>query len=344
MGRFLLIFLLYDSGKQPLNYYKWFNKPDLETYINNGTLIAFTFITGLIILLGLFVYGGIDSLITALTNSAVNADSLVQLRLDSGVHGWISPLFVYSIFSIVRLISFLLIGYAFFKKSLLLKCLAYMYTGLVMLALLANLAKSPFAFFFLQVIIFHLLLFNVKINFKRTVLMVFLFVVLLIPIYLLLTNAENSITALDLISYRLFAEPNRVLDLYPFYYPNIYPFAHGMNIRLIHDLLSSSTYTPANIAVAGGQEDVTFNAVFIADAWVDFSYWGVIVQSFVLGLLLSFLDQKIFSKNNFVHKSLFAAILIGIFSLASTSLVTSLFSFGLLSIPLLLVLLKIRFR
>lgn len=343
LGRIFYTSIQNRNGKRIMDYDKWFDQRPSRFYLNGRLLTFFALATGLFLVLGLFIYGGIDSLKTAFSDQQLDAEALSQLRLDSGVHGWVGPFFMYSVFGISRLIAFLLIGTGFFKKSFLLKCIAYLYSLLIMIALLSNMAKSPFVMFFLQFIVFHLLLFNVKINLKKSVLLSILFFILLIPIYLISTNAGNSGSALNLIIFRIFDEPNRVLNLYPLYYPNIFPFAYGMNIRVIHDLFSTHSFVPANIAVAGGASGVTFNAIFIADAWVDFAYIGVIIQSFVVGLYLSFMDQKIFSKNNFMYKALFASILIGIFSLASGGLIASLFEFGLFSIPLLFYFLKIRF-
>jgi oligosaccharide repeat unit polymerase len=156
------------------------------------------------------------------------------------------------------------------------------------------------------------------------------------------TNASNTGDALGLIGSRIFKEPIRVMELYPHYYPDIYPHTWGLNIRLIHDVFSSDNFIPAYVAVTGGLEHASFNAMFIADAYVDFSYLGVIIQSVFVGFILSSLDYTVFARNNYLHKALIASLLIGIFSLINIGLVTSLFGFGLITLPILSSILEIK--
>jgi len=146
-----------------------------------------------------------------------------------------------------------------------------------------------------------------------------------------------------LLADRIFDEPIRCLQLYPYYYPKIYPYTYGMNIRVIHDMFSNAHYVPANVLVSGSQfNQVTFNAMFIADAYVDFSYPGVIVQSIFVGYYLSYLDVLIFRGNSYMKKALFAAVLIGIFNLINAGLVVSFFAFGLITLPIFMRLLTKR--
>ncbi|MDB5137977.1 MAG: hypothetical protein JWP37_4580 [Mucilaginibacter sp.] len=317
------------------NYVNWIDKLKHEKIaINSGFLRVLVLFTTVVIALGLFLYGGITSLLSLIRNPFADAQVVKDLRAEGGVSGWIAPLYTYTIAGLARLISFVFIGWAFQRRSLILKILGLAFAFLLGVAYLANLSKSSFIVYYTQLLFFLLLLFNVRINFKKVIVLLCLIVPVLVFIYIVATQSSSASQASSLIVNRIFNEPNRVLQLYPEFYPRIYPYANGLNIRVIHDLFSDDKFIPANIAVASGLEKVSFNAMFIADAYVDFSFFGIIFQSILVGYLLSYLDFLVFSRNNFLMKALFASLLFGIFALINSGLIASLFAFGLITLPI----------
>jgi len=318
-----------------VNYNKWLTmEVQEEGQIKKSLLFWLILINTIVLLLGLFFYGGISSLFTLISNPLADADLIKQLRQDAGVTGWIAPLYVYINSGLGRLLSFVFIGLAFYGKNKLMIVLSFAFALLLSISYLANLSKSSFVVFYMQLIFFLMLYFNVKINFRKTIIFMCLVIPLLLGIYLIATNASSAGEALGLISNRIFNEPIRVLELYPKYYPHIRPHTYGANIRLLHDLIAYDEYVPAFVVVTGGLEHASFNAMFIADAYVDFSFWGVAFQSLFVGYLLAWLDFIVFSKNNLLQKSLLASLLIGIFSLINIGLITSLIGFGLGTLPI----------
>lgn len=325
------------------NYSNWMTKlPREGVRLKTGLLYTLVVFSAMIVFLGLFFYGGITSLITLMRNPLADAELIKRLRQESGVSGWIAPFYVYVNSGMGRLLAFVFIGLALNRKHLGMIVLAFGFAMLLSISYLANMSKSSFVVFYCQLSFFLLLYYNVRIDFKRMLLYIGLTIPILIAIYLITTGAKDTGTALNLIASRVFSEPIRVLELYPRYYPSILPHTNGMNIRLIHDLFGSEKYVPAHVAVTGGLEHASFNAMFIADAYADFSFLGVIFQSIFVGYLLSYLDFLVFRRNNYLQKALMAALLIGIFSLINIGLITSLIGFGLATIPLLSYFLKLR--
>ncbi|AMS26767.1 hypothetical protein AEM51_06785 [Bacteroidetes bacterium UKL13-3] len=297
----------------------------------------------MIILLGLFLYGGIDSLKYVIANP-LTPEEFGMLRANSGVQGWISSFYSYSITALGRFVGFLFLGVAIYKKRRLETIVAYAYLILIFIGLMANLSKSSAVVFLFQIVVFHSILYNKAINFSKALLFLLLSIVLFAAIYLFTTTAEDIPTALSLFSHRIFGEPNRVLAQYTEYYPNIYPHTYGLNIRLVHSLIGTGEFISSDALLAGNIIGATVNTIFIGDAWVDFGYWGVMYQSLFLGAYLAILDYIVFNKKNLYTKAMCATLILGILSLSSIALLACLIGFGLLSIPIFSVLFKIKFR
>jgi hypothetical protein len=83
-----------------------------------------------------------------------------------------------------------------------------------------------------------------------------------------------------------------------------------------------------------GNHDVTSPALFIADAWVDFSYAGVIVFSVIAGAICRSIDAVfLVHGKTIVSVAVLGAAFIGVFTLLTTALNAALFSGGLLLAP-----------
>ena len=69
-------------------------------------------------------------------------------------------------------------------------------------------------------------------------------------------------------------------------YPDYLPHTWGMNIGLLHNVFGSGDLVSAHTQVANffGADGATFDAFFVADAWVDFAYGGVLVDGGARGL------------------------------------------------------------
>jgi hypothetical protein len=304
-------------------------------------------ISGMILFLSIFFYGGINSLslfYQSLLEETLTPELGDVLRKDSGVsQGFLAPIYPYVLPALGKLASLGLLGFAIFKKNKLIFCAGLCLVILELIGLAGNLSKSSFVFFLIQIIIFFILIYDVKINFLRIGIFTGAIILLLVQIYLLTTNAENSSMARELLFNRVFGEPNRVLALHMQYWPDIFPHTNGLNIRLVHSMFGSGDYLSAAQRLCFGSYRCTFNVIFFGEAYIDFSWFGVVFYSLIVGLLLTFLDFFIFKKKTWLRIALFSTLISALFGLTSNGLITILVGFGLLTLPVFIKILKIKF-
>lgn len=137
--------------------------------------------------------------------------------------------------------------------------------------------------------------------------------------------------------YRVFEISNEGIYQTLYVYPYHLPHTHGLNVALISTWFGVREFVPAHVEVAHffGAEDSTFNAFFIADAWVDFGIVGVAVASFGVGYVVKMYDLYALSFGKGpVTIALLAASFFGAVQLLSTSALTALMTGGLGLLPL----------
>jgi hypothetical protein len=114
----------------------------------------------------------------------------------------------------------------------------------------------------------------------------------------------------------------------------------GANLRPVAWLLGIP-FTPSWRMVAHawyGSPDLTSPALFIADAWADFSYAGVLVASVIAGAVCRSIDLTFLTHGKSVAAiAVLGATLWGIIVLMTTALNAALLSGGLLLAPALAV-------
>jgi hypothetical protein len=148
----------------------------------------------------------------------------------------------------------------------------------------------------------------------------------------------DAVGILEFLSYRFFQVNNEVVYQTFYVYPHYLPHTWGMNIGLIHSLFGAGELVSAHTAVANffGADGATFDSFFIGDAWVDFSYGGVLVMSLVVGFVVKSVDIFIMSLGKTpLCVALLGSCMYGLFQLQVTSAFTAFLSGGLVFIPLL---------
>jgi hypothetical protein len=130
-------------------------------------------------------------------------------------------------------------------------------------------------------------------------------------------------------------------------FPSLHPFMWGSNIRPVA-LLLGKPFEPAFSIVANiwyGTYDVTTPSVFIADAWADFGYAGVLAFSIAAAAICRAIDLAFLAQGKTVLTiAILCAAFMGVFTLTTTALSIALFSGGLLLAPLLAVALSAASR
>lgn len=165
----------------------------------------------------------------------------------------------------------------------------------------------------------------------------------------LLVGAQFAYPELDVLglwgflTYRVFEITNEGLYQFMYVYPEYIPHAYGMNVGLLHTLFGEGEFVAAHTRVAQffGSFDATNNAVFVADAWVEFGYAGVLGAALVVGAVVKSIDVLAATLGRSpVAIALVAFSFYGVITLCSTSAFTALLTGGLLSVPLLIILVR----
>jgi hypothetical protein len=121
-------------------------------------------------------------------------------------------------------------------------------------------------------------------------------------------------------------------------FPYIHPHTWGTGIRPIAALMGVP-HIPSYDMVAYtwfGSHDTTNPSLFIADAWADFAYAGVVVLSITLGVICRSIDILFLAPGkSAVGIAVLAATFVGVLMLMTKALNTALFSGGLLLAPIL---------
>jgi uncharacterized membrane protein len=121
-------------------------------------------------------------------------------------------------------------------------------------------------------------------------------------------------------------------------FPRLHPFMWGANLRPIA-ALTGVPYTPS-FSIVGytwyQDHNITSPTLFIADAWADFSYAGVLVFSVAAGAICRAIDVVFLAEGkSVVAIAVLCATLWGVLTLITTSLNIALLTGGLLIAPLL---------
>jgi oligosaccharide repeat unit polymerase len=211
--------------------------------------------------------------------------------------------------------------------------------ALTVLGKIETLSKAPFALFIIQLLLVAYLVFRNSINWRVAVLGVVVTLIIFYPIIRLAVPEvdENRGGALSFFYYRAFDISNQALLEYFGAFPERIPYLWGANIRPLATLLGHE-YAPSFDVVSrlwrftGGS---TTTAMFIADAWADFSYFGVIAFSIVVGMICRTIDILLLVRGKTVTAvAVLAAAFIGIYNLMISALPTSMLSGGLILPPL----------
>lgn len=270
--------------------------------------------------------------ITYYDQSSVLSGDYLKFRQQQGLEmrDLLDTMFVYLCkLGLGAFVALLALALAVQRRSKWLFILAGATAVLILLSRLSDLHKGPAVFFLLQVALLLMLMRygNSKVV-KNAVVGGLVALGLLVPIYLRLTSAHSVAEAIRLIFMRVTYVPNLALESLCEPYFSSVPHAWGMNIRLVHMLFGSGAYVPAHMDEYGG----TANAIYAADAFIDFSWYGVAAYSFIIGIGLAQLDYFLFRQKDILRIAMFVGLLGPVHSLISTSLISCLGGIGLLPI------------
>lgn len=158
----------------------------------------------------------------------------------------------------------------------------------------------------------------------------------------LVNNTENFALTMFSAFDRTFMIPNEGVFEYFSVIPLHIPHGYGAGIGVVSALLGDpssgqirGTYWEVSAVVRGGYGS-TSNSFFIADAWAEFSWAGVILFSFVAGWLLRWHDHQVMRWGTSpVAVALLVSGYGGAYTLGTTALTTAMITGGLVLTPML---------
>jgi hypothetical protein len=205
-----------------------------------------------------------------------------------------------------------------------------------MIGRIETLSKAPPAFFVIQLLLAGLLVFTNRISWRTAIVAACAVAFVLGVVTSLVMVFPQGTNILKVVYYRVFEVDNQSLFEYFASFPFLHPFMWGANLRPIA-MLMGIPYMPAFSIVAYiwyGNYDTTNPSLFIADAWADFSYAGVIVYSIAAGAVCRIIDMTFLSRGkSVVAIAVLTATFWGVVTLLTTALSIALFSGGLLLAP-----------
>jgi hypothetical protein len=243
--------------------------------------------------------------------------------------------------SIAPFLSFLLLVKGIVSKQRYLLAIGLMVGVAVFAGKLGTFHKVPWLVYILQLRVVFQAMRRLEVGVGR--ILIFLFVLLAGAVLgaIIAIPELDSVSIFAWLGYRFFEINNEVIYQTFYVYPHYLPHTWGMNIGLVHTLFGSGDLLSAHSRVANffGSDGATFDSFFIGDAWVDFSYGGVIVMALVVGFAVKGVDIFVTSLGKTpLAVALLGSGMYGLFQLQVTSAFTAFLSGGLILIPLLVLL------
>ncbi len=211
--------------------------------------------------------------------------------------------------------------------------------SVVLLGKFGTLSKAPPVIFILQLLLLRVLLKNPILNLRIAMKFVLVALILFMLITRLTFPELDIWSGLLFLYYRIFDIPNEVLLEYFSAIPAAIPHSWGQSVLGYFGGVVSTDNLETYSTVAEVTRNSllsTSNAMFVGDAWAQFSWFGVVFVSVVAGFLVRLID--LYSRRNGYtdqSASLIAGCSFGIFTILSTSFTTGLITGGLALVPLL---------
>lgn len=304
------------------------DRPDGDQF-----LAAIGILVALYILATFFYLGKQSQLLEFLSQSSVDK---AKSRHDFGAEGG----YVYQtlIASVAPFLSFVLLLKGIASKRRYLGAIGLLVCAAVFAGKLGTFEKTPWLVYLLQIVVVFQAARRLEFGIGRVLIFSFIMVVGVVVAVMIVLPQLDAPGILEWLGYRFFEVNNEVVYQTFYVYPHYLPHTWGMNIGLIHNLFGAGELSSAHTRVANffGADGATFDSFFIGDAWVDFSYGGVLVMSLVVGFVVKAADIFVMSLGKTpLCVALLGSCMYGLFQLQVTSAFTAFLSGGLIFIPLL---------
>ena len=217
------------------------------------------------------------------------------------------------------------------------KILAVALLCIVLLGKFGTLSKAPPVIFILQLLLLWFLATGRRINFRNLLVSAVVIIALFaLMVRAVVTDLDTGST-LAFLYYRVFDITNEGLIEFFAAYPASIP--HGWGSNLLAMFGDAPPRVPSYFAVAALTRadsfyDSSSNSLFIADAWAEYAWLGVVFTSTLAGFWTRAIDLYAFRHGRTDEAvCIVAACAFGVFTMLSTSFPTALITGGLALIP-----------
>lgn len=253
-----------------------------------STLLIITFF----VLLPFVIYEGQIQKVVEYVTADIDEFAKIALRRDHGG----SKIYLYNLLCTTFFPFIAFLGIVVYKKERLHWKLAILFfILLLLLSKLSTLSKAPSAIFLIQCALVWMMSYQLKWNIKLLGSMFFLTTVLLIcSVVIANVNLTNIDQIFTFLFYRLFMIPNESLLEYFSAIPYAIDFSWGTSFSWLTQLLQGEQRLPTYWLVGEVHRGVigsTTTAMFVGDAWAEFSWFGVVTYPIFFGAFVRFIDR-----------------------------------------------------
>jgi len=260
-----------------------------------------------------------------------------------------SPIYLYRLIVTAVAPMFVIMGIlaGILRRSWAILLVTFLLFAATLIGKIETLSKAPPALFLLQLMLAALLARTNRISWRFALsgsVIAFLVIYTVASLIMIFPEQNSSIRA---VYSRVFEAENESLLENFATFPFMHPFMWGAGIRPIAALIGTPLiHSDSLVAYTWiGSHDVTNPSLFIADAWANFSYLGVILSSVALGMICRSIDLTFLARGkSVVGIAVLGATFLGVFALLTTPLNVALFSGGLLLAPMLAAILAMTTR
>ena len=296
-------------------------------------VVAWTLLIATILLVPFLLIDGQLSKVHEYVTADVSEVDKIILRREMG--GSSSYLYNLLLSNAVAFLAFALLALQFTRHRGSLPW-AVAFLVLVLVGKAATLSKAPPAIFALQCLEIPVLARRLAIS-RRALLLLAAAALVLFALMAWIANpsGDQLPLILDFLFYRIFMIANESLLEYFAAIPHVLPHTWGSQFSWVASLLQQEPSLPNFWLVAEvhrGFIGSTTTAMFMADAWADFSWLGVMAAGFVAGALVRWTDRAIVMRRGKSVAAIAGLALghYGLFIAMSTSLQTAMVTGGLL--------------
>lgn len=258
----------------------------------------------------------------------------IQWRRSSGGFPYLVAIFLSGVASFLSI--FFLFQYKGRSSPMLILSVGFIV--LIIFGKLSYLSKAPIIVYIMQIVLSFIVCRTLKLTLENTALLIIVGLLGMAGmVFIANSDLSNFEGAAAFLFYRCFMIPNESLLEYFLVFPNLLPHTLGMDNKFIAALSGSdkllASYSRVAEAIRGVGGSNT-NGLFIADAWAQFKWYGLIAFPLVLGALLRYLDVILIQRLGKRPISIAAMVAgyYGVFIAMTTSLFTSFLTGGLLLI------------